>query len=127
MNFAIGGVGEGLAMGAGKALAGMSAAQGGQSGAAATRHTHLVKAAQEFEASLMQEMLKPMRAKEPLFAEGDSDSDQDGGVLQSFGTQAMAEAIAKGGGMGIAKQVVQQVERQRASMMPADEVKVGAK
>ena len=75
----------------------------------------------------MQEMLKPMRAKEPLFADGNSDNDQDGGVLQSFGTQAMAEGIARGGGMGIARQVVQQVERQRASTMAGNAVKAGAK
>lgn len=84
---------------------------------AAAQHTQLVKAAREFEAMLMQEMLKPMRAKDPLFAEADaSDSSQDGGVLQGFGTQAMAEGISAGGGLGIAKLVVRQVEREHASV-----------
>ncbi len=120
MNFSLGGLAGGL-------LAEVAQVAGGKAGAAShpdqgasvARHARLTHAAQEFEASLMQEMLKPMRSKDALFADGEtgsgSDGESDGGVLQSFGTQAMAEAMAKQGGMGIAKQVVRQVERQYAS------------
>lgn len=95
-----------------------------QASPAAAQHTRLVKAAQQFEAMLMQEMLKPMRTKDQLFADpaedgkSGSDSDEDGGVLQGFATQAMAEGMAKSGGMGIAKQVVRQVEREHAALNP---------
>jgi Rod binding domain-containing protein len=64
-------------------------------------------------------MLKPM--KDHGFCEGDgedaSDSKDDAGglgdTLSSYGTEAMATAIAKGGGLGIAKRVVAQVEGEK--------------
>lgn len=81
----------------------------------------LVNAAQQFESMLLQEMLKPMRSGQDSWG-GDgkssdssdiSDSSMD--TINSFGTEAMATAIAKGGGLGIARQVIQQVtlEHQR--------------
>jgi peptidoglycan hydrolase FlgJ len=87
--------------------------------AAALEHRKLTDAAQQFEGMLLQEMLKPM--KEHGFAqdEGEDDGDKDGGgfgdTLSSFGTEAMATAIAKGGGLGIARQVIEQVEREKVS------------
>jgi peptidoglycan hydrolase FlgJ len=88
--------------------------------AAAQRHK-LTDAAQQFEGMLLQELLKPM--KEHGFCdEDDQDSadTQEGGsgfadTLSSFGTESMATAIAKGGGLGIAKRVVEQVEGERYS------------
>jgi Rod binding domain-containing protein len=81
--------------------------------AQAAQHDKLVKAAQEFEASLLQEMLKPMQ-KDGL-TDKDEDSPEDAGrdTLSSYGTEAMAGAIARGGGLGIARHVVAQVERQQ--------------
>lgn len=84
--------------------------------AAATQHHKLIDAAQQFEGMLLQELLKPM--KEHGFCEEDSQDatcNKDGGsgfadTLSSFGTESMATAIAKGGGLGIAKRVVAQVE-----------------
>ncbi len=101
------------------AIGAATATSATQAAPATKQHAQLVKAAREFEAMLMQEMLKPMRGKDPLFAEPDangSDSDQDGGVLQGFGTQAMAEGISAGGGLGIAKLVVRQVEGEHAAV-----------
>jgi flagellar protein FlgJ len=82
-------------------------------------HRKLTDAAQQFEGMLLQEMLKPM--KEHGFCAGDGDGDDDDGghgfadTLSSYGTEAMATAIAKGGGLGIAKQVVAQVEGESMS------------
>jgi flagellar protein FlgJ len=88
--------------------------------AAAAEHRKLTDAAQQFEGMLLQELLKPM--KEHGFCEGDDengDGDKDssgfGDTLSSFGTEAMATAIARGGGLGIAKRVVEQVEGEKAS------------
>ena len=74
----------------------------------------------EFDEKVMQELLKPM--KEHGFCEDSQDStgDKDGGrgfadTLSSFGTESMATAIAKGGGLGIAKRVVEQVEGESTS------------
>jgi len=83
-------------------------------------HRKLTAAAQQFEGMLLQEMLKPM--KEHGFCQGDGDDsdDKEGGsrnadTLSSFGTETMAAAIAKGGGLGIAKRVVEQVEGEKAA------------
>jgi peptidoglycan hydrolase FlgJ len=72
----------------------------------------LKSAAHEFEASLMQEFLKPLQ-HDPLFApdksdESDSDSDDQGssGALMSFGSEAMARAISERGGFGIATKIL---------------------
>ena len=87
--------------------------------AGAVQHRKLTDAAQQFEGMLLEEMLKPM--KEHGFCEGDDDG-QCGGfadTLSSFGTEAVATAIAKGGGMGIAKRVVSQVEGEKVARSEA--------
>jgi len=79
-------------------------------------HRKLKEAAQQFEGMLLQEMLKPMR--EHGFAQ-DDDAKEDGSgfadTLTSFGTESVATAIAKGGGLGIAKRVIEQVEGEKTS------------
>lgn len=81
---------------------------------AAAQHAKLVDAAQQFEGMLLQEMLKGMQSSK----DGD-DSDSSGGggndTLRSFGTESVARAIAKGGGLGIARQIVQKVTVEQAS------------
>jgi Rod binding domain-containing protein len=84
-------------------------------------HRKLTDAAQQFEGMLLQEMLKPMT--EHGFCQGDGDEDNDskeegsgfGDTLSSFGTESVATAIAKAGGLGIAKRVVEQVEGEKHS------------
>ena len=84
----------------------------------ATQHRKLVDAAQQFEGMLLQEMLKGMQSgKDELGSgdgDGDSSGDDSGDTLRSFGTEAVARAIAKGGGVGIARQVVRKVEIEHA-------------
>jgi len=79
-------------------------------------HRKLTEAAQQFEGMLLQEMLKPMR--EHGFAQ-DGNDDKDGSgfadTMSSYGTEAVATAIAKGGGLGIAKRVIEQVEGEKSS------------
>jgi flagellar protein FlgJ len=88
--------------------------------AAKLQHTKLVAAAQQFEGMLMQELLKPM--KEHGFSQDEADSNGEdsgfGDTLSSYGTETMATAIAKGGGLGIAKRVVEQVEGEKAAHHP---------
>lgn len=88
---------------------------------ATAEHGKLADAAQQFEGMLLQELLKPM--KEHGFCQQDGEEDSNGkdsgsgfgDTLNSFGTEALATAIAKGGGLGIAKHIVQQVEGEKAS------------
>jgi len=77
------------------------------------KQSKLADAAQQFEAMMLQEMLKPMREGQNSWG-GDDKSDGDGDsasdTIRSFGTEAFAKAISKGGGFGIAKQVISQVK-----------------
>lgn len=78
-----------------------------------TVNPKLVNAAQQFESMMLQEMLKPMRSSEDSWGGDDgksSDSSMD--TISSFGTEAVATAISKAGGLGIARQVIQQVSRE---------------
>lgn len=80
-------------------------------------HRKLTDAAQQFEGMLLQEMLKPLRGHG--FCQGDeqtaTEEDSGGDTLASFGTEVMATAIAKAGGLGIAQRVVAQVEGEKIS------------
>jgi peptidoglycan hydrolase FlgJ len=81
----------------------------------------LKSAAHEFEASLMQEFLKPLQ-HDSLFAsqksddtgaDGDSDDNSDSsGALMSFGSEAMAKAISERGGFGIATKILDHFKTQ---------------
>ncbi len=87
------------------------------SAAETPEHRKLKEAAQQFEGMLLQEMLKPMR--EHGFGQSDNEDKEEGGgyadTLSSFGTESVATAIAKSGGLGIAKRVVEQVEGEKTS------------
>ena len=69
----------------------------------------LKSAAHEFEASLMQEFLKPLQ-HDPLFDSGDEGGTGVGGgssgALMSFGSEALAKAISERGGFGIATKIL---------------------
>ena len=75
------------------------------------KNSKLADAAQQFEAMLMQEMLKPMRAGQNDWS-GEKSDDSAADTISTFGTEAVAKAISKGGGLGIARQVVRQITRE---------------
>ncbi|ACO31445.1 putative flagellar protein [Acidobacterium capsulatum ATCC 51196] len=80
----------------------------------------LKPAAHAFEASLMQELLKPME-KDPLFSDSSaSGGGLDGGgadagmdTMSSLSTQALARALSDHGGLGLATEVLQQVQEEK--------------
>jgi flagellar protein FlgJ len=72
----------------------------------------LTDAAQQFEAMLLQEMLKPMRSENGGWT-GEDNKDGASDTITSFGTEAVAKAISKSGGLGIAKQVIRQGSAER--------------
>lgn len=76
----------------------------------------LMDAAQQFEAMFLQELLKPMRSGTGADAEGSEDADAVPGAdtMASYGTEALATALAKGGGLGIARQIVAKVSLEKA-------------
>ena len=90
-----------------RAVAGGAAATGAEAAAGLRRHAQLADAAQQFEAMMLQEMLKPMRG------EGDDEAAKGplagGDTLAAFGTESVARAMARGGGFGLARQIIRQV------------------
>lgn len=63
----------------------------------------LVRAAHQFEALMMKELLAPMSHSGALG--GDSDV-EDTGILGEFATESLAGALSAGGGLGIADRIV---------------------
>jgi peptidoglycan hydrolase FlgJ len=78
----------------------------------ARTRSKLTNAAEQFEAILLQEMLKPMRSDERSWG-GEEQADGSSDTINSFGTEAVAKAIARSGGVGIARQVIRQVSTER--------------
>jgi Rod binding domain-containing protein len=85
--------------------------------AEAQKQAKLVDAAQQFEATMLQELLKPLQHGQSSWAGDEKSDDSAADTISSFGTEAIAKAISKGGGFGIAKQIVSKVtlEHQRDS------------
>jgi Rod binding domain-containing protein len=81
------------------------------------KQAKLVDAAQQFEAAMLQELLKPMQHGQDSWGGELKSDDSASDTISSFGTEAIAKAISKGGGFGIAKQIVSKVtlEGQRNS------------
>jgi Rod binding domain-containing protein len=69
----------------------------------------LTDAAQQFEAMMLQELLKPMRTGQTSWSGEEKNDDSGEDTMSSFGTEAVAKAISKGGGFGIARQIIRQV------------------
>jgi Rod binding domain-containing protein len=69
----------------------------------------LVKAAHEFEAQMMKELLKPMTGKDALTGEDAADGGDanTNGPLGEFASEALGQAISRQGGFGIANRIVQ--------------------
>jgi Rod binding domain-containing protein len=89
------------------------AATSAVSGAATstTPQPRLVRAAHEFEAQMMKELIKPLNEGNSLTGsdeDGDADSGS-GGALGEFASEALGRALSEGGGFGIATSIVKQL------------------
>jgi flagellar protein FlgJ len=73
------------------------------------KQAKLADAAQQFEAAMLQELLKPMQHGQSSWGGEEKNDDRASDTISSFGTEAIAKAISKGGGLGIAKQIVSKV------------------
>jgi Rod binding domain-containing protein len=76
-------------------------------GDAATPQPRLVRAAHEFEAQMMKELLKPMTGTTGLDGEDDDSASGSGGALGEFASEALGRALSEQGGFGIANRIVQ--------------------
>jgi Rod binding domain-containing protein len=99
------------------AALGAALATGGANLAATQRHARLVDAAQQFEGMMLEQLLKPLQKSQDTGFGSDSDTDpdtdRDGSLdtLRSYGTEAVANSIARSGGLGIARKLVADVDR----------------
>ncbi len=64
----------------------------------------LVRAAHEFEAQLMKELLKPMTGSGAI--DGDDEESGSSGVLGEFASEALGRSLSEHGGLGIANSVL---------------------
>ena len=88
-------------------------------GSSANAQTAKLKdGAQQFEAMMLGEMLKPLHFGSAA-GEGEQD-DSAQGTIESFGTEAISKAIAQGGGFGIARQIIRQVNAEREARQGSD-------
>ena len=90
-------------------------ATSGTTAATATSGTvqpRLVKAAHEFEAMMMKELLKPMTSNGLLSDEEDAGS---GEAMVSFASEALGKAVSAQGGFGIANRIIADLSRSGAT------------
>jgi Rod binding domain-containing protein len=75
-----------------------------------TPQPRLVKAAHEFEAQMMKELIKPLNQGNALTGTDDGDDDSgSSGALGEFASEALGRALSEGGGFGIASSIIKQL------------------
>ena len=77
----------------------------------AARHAKLVHAAQQFEAVMLGEMMKPLGKPSAI---GEGDEEQSSSPMQSYGVESVAGALARSGALGFANRIVAAVEKTSA-------------
>lgn len=72
-----------------------------------TPQPRLLRAAHEFEAQMLKELLKPMTGKDALTGDDDQAGDAGAsGALGQFASEALGRALSQAGGFGIADRIV---------------------
>ena len=69
-----------------------------------TPQPRLVRAAHEFEAQMMKELLKPMT--ESASITGEEDDEGSTGALGQYASESLARSLSDHGGLGIANQII---------------------
>jgi Rod binding domain-containing protein len=70
----------------------------------------LVKAAHEFEAQMMQELMKPLTQGASGIGE-DGDDSGSNGALGGFASEALAKGLSQHGGLGIATSIIHSLSK----------------
>ena len=71
-----------------------------------TPQPRLVRAAHEFEAQMMKELLKSLSISSSLTGDDEDSSSGSGGALGEFASEALGKALSEQGGFGIANKIV---------------------
>ncbi|MGA2216917.1 MAG: hypothetical protein ABSG51_02470 [Terracidiphilus sp.] len=80
-------------------------------GGEAAPQPRLVRAAHEFEAQMMKELMKPLTNGSSLTGEEDGSDSGCGGALGEFATESLGRALSDQGGFGIAASIVKDLSR----------------
>jgi flagellar protein FlgJ len=75
----------------------------------AAKRAKLADAAEQFEASMLREMLKPLQFGAAADAGGEESAGGAADTIRGLGTDALAKALASHGGLGIARKIVKEV------------------
>jgi Rod binding domain-containing protein len=75
----------------------------------ATPQPRLVRAAHEFEAQMMAELLKPLSSSNGLDGEDDDAASGSGSALGEFASEALGRGLSEHGGFGIANSIVSEL------------------
>lgn len=92
------------------AAAAAAVAAGGT--ASSTPSPRLVHAAHEFEAQMMQELLKPLTSGNGLDGEDGDAASGSTGALGQFASESLGQALSEQGGFGIATGIIKQLSSQ---------------
>jgi Rod binding domain-containing protein len=102
-------------------LAGAASTEKSGNGApSASPNPKLIRAAHEFEAQMMKELLKPLAGSNALDGDASgSDAGLDsgsGGALGEFATEALGQGLSEQGGFGIAKGIIQELSHSKTKL-----------
>jgi Rod binding domain-containing protein len=90
----------------------------GQTSATVTPQPRLVRAAHEFEAQMMQELLKPLTSENGLGGDENDTASGSGGALGAFASEALGRGLSEHGGFGIANSIVRQLTPKSNTPLP---------
>lgn len=86
---------------------------------AITPQPRLVKAAHEFEAQMMKELLKPMTTSSGLTGDEDDSDAGSNGALGEFAAESLGRALSEQGGLGIARSILRNFSHSGNNSQPA--------
>lgn len=87
----------------------------------------LRQAANQFESSFLEELLKPLSDDSMFSSAAEGDPGGSMGTISSIAAQALADGIAKDGGLGIAKRVLAELAPIEAAKSDESELLAGPK
>lgn len=98
-------------------------------GSTAAPDPKLVRAAHEFEAQMMQELLRPMTSGDALTGDDDESGMElgsgsgSGGALADFAAEALGQALSERGGFGIADGIVRELSPSQPAVVSPEGTK----
>ena len=81
------------------------------------QNAKLVKGAEEFEAMMLNQMLKPLQFGAGVDAGGEESTGGAADTIRGMGTEALGKALAAHGGLGFARKIVEEVTREQDNVI----------